>query len=284
MTPQHVRFRDHFGLPECVRDWGLPAPTALRNFWTDVDGLRTHSRSTLRRDDKSPFILVHGLAISSLYFIPLAESLARRATVHALDLPGYGRSAKPARPLDAPGLADFIAQWMETIGLERCHIVGNSFGCQIAAEFATRHASLTETVTLISPTVDPSAPTVWRQAQRLLRDMPNEPARLWFNHLVDDFRAGPRFILGGARAMMENHIEFNLPHIAAPTLILRGERDPIVPDRWARQAASLLTHGRLTTIPGGSHCVHYAAPDSTAQAIFDFIDHLESISDVRLCA
>jgi pimeloyl-ACP methyl ester carboxylesterase len=283
MSPQRVRLRDHFGVPEFLRDWGLPARSALRSRWTEVDGLRLHSRSASRDEAAPPFVLIHGLIISSLYFIPLAEALARRAPVHALDLPGYGRSEKPAHPLGTPALADFVARWIETMGFSRCHIVGNSFGSQVAAELAVRHANLVETVTLIGPTVDPRAPTLFRQALRLLRDMPREPARLWLNHLVDDCRAGPRFAIALMRAMIENHIETNLPRITAPTLVMRGECDPIAPERWAREAVRLLLHGSLNTIPRGSHCVHYAAPDSTAAAIFAFLDHLASAAHGQLC-
>jgi len=234
--------------------------------------------------DASPFVLIHGLVISSLYFIPLAEVLARRGPVHALDLPGYGRSEKPAKPLDVPALADFVARWVYTMGCAQCHIVGNSFGCQVAAELAARYDGLVETVTLISPTVDPSAPSLLLQALRLLRDMPQEPFRLWANHLVDDCRAGPRFALALIRAMMENHIEANLPRIAMPALVIRGERDPIAPEPWARQAVHLLPDGRLVTVPHGSHCVHYAAPEPTAAAIFAFLDQVRATRQEQLRA
>ena len=95
---------------------------------------------------------------------------------------------------------------MSAAGLRRCHAVGNSFGCQVAAELAVRHPSLVATLTLMGPTVDPAAPHLWQQALRLFRDMPHEPFRLWCNHLVDDFRAGPRFAAAAIRTMLDDKV------------------------------------------------------------------------------
>lgn len=48
--------------------------------------------------------------------LPLAEQFAAQFTVRAPDLPGFGRSGKPTRVLDVPGLADDLAAWTETAG------------------------------------------------------------------------------------------------------------------------------------------------------------------------
>jgi pimeloyl-ACP methyl ester carboxylesterase len=73
------------------------------------------------------------------------------------------------------------------------------------------------------------------------------------------------------RAMMNDRIETKLPRIQAPTLVIRGEYDSIAPPRWTSHATAMLPHGRIVEIPNGSHCVHYAAPDSVAEAIRAFI-------------
>jgi pimeloyl-ACP methyl ester carboxylesterase len=273
MQPQRVKLRDHFVPLEFLRDFGVRTRTRLESRWTPVDGLRIHSRSSAWQGNDTPFLLIHGLVISSLYFVPLAECLAATAEVHALDLPGYGRSEKPRHPLRVPALADAVARWIGTDERGRWHVVANSFGCQVAAELAARYPETVATLTLIGPTVDPAAHSLFWQGARLLRDMPREPLRLWLNHVVDYCRAGPRFAPALMRAMMENRIEQNLPRIAAPTLILRGERDTIVPERWAREAAALVPRGRLGVVPRGSHCIHYAAPQAVAEAVLAFKDN-----------
>jgi pimeloyl-ACP methyl ester carboxylesterase len=128
-----------------------------------------------------------------------------------------------------------------------------------------------ESLTLVGPTIDPAAPSLLRQALRLVRDMPREPMRLWLNHVVDYARAGPRFAIALMRAMMADHIEAKLPRIAAPTLIIRGEHDPVAPRRWTAEAVSLLHRGSFVEIPNGSHGVHYAAPATVADVVCSFI-------------
>jgi predicted TIM-barrel fold metal-dependent hydrolase len=70
-----------------------------------VAGIRGHARVG---GTGPPIVLVHGLAVSSLYFVPLARRLTRRYAVLAPDLPGYGRSATPPRPLGIAELADAL--------------------------------------------------------------------------------------------------------------------------------------------------------------------------------
>ncbi len=94
------------------------------------------------RDEGSgpPIVLVHGIAVSSRYMVPVAEELAPFASVHAPDLPGFGRSAKPRRTLTVPELARALLAWLDAAGLERPLLLGNSLGCQVVVDLAAREA------------------------------------------------------------------------------------------------------------------------------------------------
>jgi pimeloyl-ACP methyl ester carboxylesterase len=67
--------------------------------------------------------------------------------------------------------------------------------------------------------------------------------------------------------MFRDRIEEQLPEIRAHTLVIRGERDPTMPARWAQEATTLLPHGRLVTIRGHGHCVHYTNPAVVGNAL-----------------
>ncbi|MDQ6808313.1 MAG: alpha/beta fold hydrolase, partial [Verrucomicrobiota bacterium] len=62
--------------------------------------------------------------------IPLAERIAENHPVHALDLPGFGRSEGPPKVLTIPELADWVLAWMSAIDIQTCHLVANSLGCE----------------------------------------------------------------------------------------------------------------------------------------------------------
>ncbi len=255
-------------LPELFRDLGLPVVSRLESRWTSVNGRILHSRSSDSvAGDNLPFVLIHGLVISSLYMIPLAECIALEHPVHALDLPGFGRSESPSQVLTIPQIADWIIAWMSAMDIHCCHLVANSLGCEISAQIAVNAPERVATLTLIGPTIDPQAHALGIQISRLVRDALHEPIRLWMNWIFDFFRAGFRRAIGTTREMLRNYIERQLPRITAPTLVLRGETDPTVPQSAALFMTQLLTHGGLFVIAGAPHCVHYTNSLEVWQAI-----------------
>ena len=71
--------------------------------------------------------------------------------------------------------------------------------------------------------------------------------------------------------MVDHELEAKLPLVRAPALVVRGSADPIVPERWARQVANLLPHGRLVVIPGAPHAAHFAAAEKVLHAVEPFL-------------
>src|SRR5687768_16776776 len=114
-----------------------------------------------------PVILVHGLVVAGRYMTPLAERLAPFRSVYAVDLPGYGLSEKPRSILSITELAHALNEWIEAEDLGKAHFLGNSLGCQILAEFATRYPRRVDQLVVQGPTVDPQARTLWRQVWRI---------------------------------------------------------------------------------------------------------------------
>jgi 2-hydroxy-6-oxonona-2,4-dienedioate hydrolase len=256
-------------LPEFLRDFGFPTRSLLKSRWTSVNGLRWHARSSTDAQG-IPFVLVHGLIISSLYMIPLAECLAETAEVHAVDLPGFGRSEGPSPAASVGQLAELLVAWLDAEQIERCHVVANSLGCQVCADLATRVPDRVATLTLIGPTVDPAAHSIPRQIMRLMVDLLRDPPRLLLNQIVDVLRAGPRRSFGMAREMFRDRIASKLPRIPVRSLVIRGAHDPIAPEEWVRVAARLLPNGECLTLPDAAHCVHYSRPVETALVIRNF--------------
>jgi pimeloyl-ACP methyl ester carboxylesterase len=194
--------------------------------------------------------------------------------VYAPDLPGYGKSAKPARILSLAELADALASWMAAARVEKAHLVGNSFGCQIIAEFALRHARRIDRLVLQGPTVDPRARTVPRQLLRLAHNSTREPKSLGPITLRDYWAAGPRRVVATIRLALADRIEDKLPRIS-------GTRDPLVPHDWAARLAGLLPRGELLELPGLPHTINYSAPDAFVGAIVPFLGLHEPQAAVR---
>lgn len=222
--------------------------------------------------ERPPVVLVHGFGMSSRYMLPLAEELASDFMVFVPDLPGFGRSDKPRRVLDIAELADALAAWMAKLDLPRAVMIGNSFGCQVLVEFAVRHGEGVECLVLQGPTADPGARTVrqllWLQLRNSRHDATSRMIRI---ALGDFLTAGPRRLLGTLRHLVGHRMEDRLPRVEAPTLVLRGTRDPLVPRAWAKEAADLLPHGRLVELRGSAHIANFHAPRQIARVVRTFV-------------
>lgn len=245
----------------------------MESKWTDVKGLRLHARVTANPvpADAPHVVLVHGIGISSRYFYPTAIRLAPEFRVSAPDLPGFGLSDKPEHVLNTHELSEALSDWMQTYGIESAAVIGNSYGCQIIADLAVRHPHLIDCMALVGPTTDPQGRSAAQQFFRWRQNDPQEPGAK--KHLAwrDYIDCGLPRVWHTFMHSLEDHIESHLPHVQAPTLVIRGSLDPIVPQRWAEEAARLLPKGELTVIPGVHHTINFEAPLELVRVLTPFL-------------
>ena len=209
-------------------------------------------------------MLVHGYGVSSSYMLPLAQSLAPSFLVFAPDLPGYGRSQRPRTPLGIADLAAALAGWLDASGLRCPAFVANSMGCQIVTELAVRLPGRVGPMVLVGPTVDPHRRAARHQLFGGLRDAAREPRSLLAVAARDEALFGVSALLATARSALADRIEQRLPLIVQPTVVVRGEDDGFVGQRWAETATALLPRSRLVVVPGEPHAVHFTRPDLIA--------------------
>jgi 2-hydroxy-6-oxonona-2,4-dienedioate hydrolase len=235
--------------------------------WDVVDGFRVHDWVA---GEGPPIVLVHGLGVSARYLLPTGERLAGDFAVHAPNLPGFGPSEKPPAALGLTALADVLASWLDVVGLDAPVVLGNSFGCQIAVELAARHPGRASRLVLVGPTVDRHARTLARQLFGLMRDSLSEPLAL--NALVvrDYLRAGPIRVWRTAQDALADRIEDKVARLELPILVVVGERDGFVSERWGRELAARATDGRLEIVPGAAHAVNFNSPDRLAALVREF--------------
>lgn len=248
----------------------------IENLWDRIDLVDETPVHSLMSLDPVPesaprVVLVHGLTLSSRYMVPTALCLSPFCRVHAPDLPGFGKSAKPHRVLDISELADALAGWVRVVGLRQAAFIANSMGCQIVADLAVRYPELVERAVFVGPTVDPKARGLIQQAARWLVDSTREPLSLMPILVGDYISAGLRRTLRTVQFMLRDRIEDKLPHVYAPTMVVRGSRDPIVSQDWAEKAVRLLPHGQLAVIQGAPHTVNYAAPGELVRVVQPFL-------------
>ncbi len=240
---------------------------------TVVGGLRVRAYRALATPHSSEpaLVLVPGLAVTHRYLLPLMRYVAAERPCYALDLPGFGTWRKPGRALSVPDYAELVAAWMDEAGLERPALLGNSLGCEVIVHLAARYPRRVTSLVLTSPSMDPAARTFLLTFWRWLHDVPREPLSLVPLVARDWLLTGPLWMVRGLSTMFRDSIEDVLPQVQAPALVVRGERDAIVPASWAHEVTRLLPRGELAEIPGAVHAVTFDAPDALADLVHAFL-------------
>lgn len=113
-----------------------------------------HRVSTLTMGRGPDVVLIHGLGATKASFFETAAALRRDYRVHAIDLPGFGSSSKPALGgYDAPFFARAVLDVMDELGIDRAHLVGNSMGGRVAIEVGLKQPDRVGGLALLAPAV-----------------------------------------------------------------------------------------------------------------------------------
>jgi pimeloyl-ACP methyl ester carboxylesterase len=214
-------------------------------------------------------VLVHGLAGSWRWWRPCLPFLARRHRVHALDLPGFGdlRSVRFSMA-EAPG---FLIAWLDAVRLEAAPLVGHSLGAVVAAGAAAGAPTRVNRLVLASAAVDLHGRLPLR-ALAVARTAARLHPRFAPVVAADALRARPLRILRAAnelRAATDWRETFG--GIAAPTLLVWGARDRIVPPSVARELQQTMPDARLRLIERAGHVPMVDAPAEFAAAVLEHV-------------
>ena len=210
--------------------------------------------------------MLHGLAVSHRYLLPAARALADRHPVVVPDLPGFGRSDKPARVYDVGEHAEVVAAWLAARGLDRVAVVGHSFGAEVAARLAVLRPGTVAALVLASPTTDPTARTRRALIGRWLLDTQVEAP--WQAPILarDVLDAKPWRVFATVGHSVRNAVEDDLMKLTVRPLVLAGALDRVAPARWRAEVAAL-TNGTTVTVPQAAHNVLTTSPRRSADAI-----------------
>jgi pimeloyl-ACP methyl ester carboxylesterase len=237
-----------------------------------------------------PLLLVHGLAGSWQNWLETIPHFAGTHRVLALDLPGFGESPMPAERISIPGYGRLVDAFCEAVGMERGAVVGNSMGGFIGAEMGIQHPQRVEKLVLVSAaglTIEhqrnepalalmrrleavlswaathPRAEFYLRpRARRGLRYVFAHPERLPGPVVVEQVRgSGKPGFIDALDALSDYAIRDRLERIAAPTLVVWGDRDRLVPVDDADAFAELIPNARKIVYEDTGHVAMIERPE-----------------------
>jgi pimeloyl-ACP methyl ester carboxylesterase len=291
-------------------------PPLLRVHHVPVGKLRI---STLTMGEGPHMLLLHGLGATKSSFFDTAAALSKRYTVHAIDLPGFGGSSKPATaPYGAPYAAKAVIGVMDALAIERAHLVGNSMGGRVAIEVGLQRPDRVGGIALLSPAVA-FVRRDWHWLVRFARPelgmLPHSLGRhrieqtFWAlfadRDLVDPSMAdivadeferiyrspGARLaFVSSARAIyLENPFGKNgfYPRLATlqpPALFVWSSHDRLIPEKFRHHVERWLPSAEQVVLEGCGHVPQVERPERTNGLLERFFARVDPLGGNRLQA
>jgi len=217
-----------------------------------------------------PLVLVHGLSGSSRWWIRNIEALAAGRRVYALDLVGFGRSW-PKHHFSLDWAMDSLLAWMDALGLPQADFCGHSMGGQLCMRLAATHPARVGRLVLVNASGLPLNASPLRLAWRCVRSSGQSRFRFAPTVVRTSLQAGPLVLWGASRSILGDNIVTTAAHIRAPTFIICGGCDVLVPLTLGHTLREVIPGSRLTVIADAGHNVMYDCASSFNQLVLEFL-------------
>ena len=259
--------------------------------WVVVDG---RAVNYVEIGSGPPLLFVHGLSGRWTNWLENIPEFARDHRVIALDLPGFGDSAMPQEQISISGYGEFLCRFLDAVGVPSAIFVGNSMGGFISAEVAIKRPERVDRLVLVSAaglTIENQrrepllkgmyatesvaqwviARLVGRSEEMVGRPRGRQLAMWFVTPLAEQL--SPELILEQAKgagkpgflpaldALTDYPIRDRCRDIKAPTLIVWGERDLLVPVKDAYDFHDLIPGSDLIVYPGVGHVAMLEIPE-----------------------
>lgn len=251
-------------------------------------------------------LLIHGIAGTWSTWVAAMKRMASRYRVLAPDLLGHGDSDKPTGDYSLGAHASFLRDLLGGLDIGQATVVGHSFGGGIAMQLSYQHPELCERMVLVSsgglgreinaalrllaipgselvlPLIAPSfvrergnALLAWIRDQGIRSPGIHEGWQAYSSLADPDTR---RAFVRELRSVVDYRGQVvsasDRLHLSAghPTLIVWGDRDPMIPVAHARAAHAAITGSRLEIFEGAGHFPHAEYPERFAEVVAEFVE------------
>jgi 3-oxoadipate enol-lactonase len=240
----------------------------------------------------TPVLLIMGLGYPSQMWHRTRPLLAERYRTIALDNRGVGRSDVPPGPYPIAVMAADAAGVLDAAGVDRAHVYGVSMGGMIAQEFALQYPSRVRSLILGctaagGPTAVRAEPEVTQLLMARGQMTPAEAAEAAIPFIYDrgtpraridedlavrkDWLPRPEAYINQLMGIIAWEAYSRLEQIKAPTLVIHGEADRLVPPGNGELIAARIPNAKLILIPHASHIFATDQPEAAHRPVLDFL-------------
>jgi len=260
----------------------------MQEEFVNIDGSKIRYITT--GSSKKNLVLIHGLGASAERWEPVLPYFSEHYNVIVPDLIGFGYSDKPNTDYTAEFFTQFVASFVETLGLDRTAIMGSSLGGQIAVEYTAANQQSVDRLILVSPAGAMKQSTPALDAYVMAALYPDvESAKTAFTmmtgnnknvnqHIIDEFvqrmrLPNAKFAFMSTLLGLKNapEITTRLEKILVPTLVLWGELDPVIPVKYAEKFVREIRDCRFYQMESCGHTPYVDDPENFAKLALDFL-------------
>jgi pimeloyl-ACP methyl ester carboxylesterase len=240
--------------------------------YVDAAGLRTYYERT---GSGHPLVLLHGGFCTAETFDGLTPQLAPAYTVYVPERRGHGRTGDVDGPITYKIMAADTMAFLEALGLTKAHLVGYSDGAVVALLVALQRPDLVDRLVLIGQPINAAGMPEFVRAM-----IPNFSQQMLPPFLKALYAAtspdGPQHfdvVFDKLRNELTREPNMQIEEVAglaAPTLVLLGDRDMITPEH-AVALVRTIPVAQLGIVPGAEHSLPMDKPDLVARLVTDFL-------------
>lgn len=253
-------------------------------------------------------VFVHGLSSNSDAWSKNIETLKKDYTCIALDLPGYGKSSKPNAVYTPTYFSEVIYQFIQKLNLKNIVLIGHSMGGQASIKYVTTYPSEVEKLILMAPAgleqfsetnvvimksfftpelvKNTSDEQIEKNYALNFYVQPEEVTKMITDRKnikeASDFDAHCSAIVKSVYGMLDDSVYSDLEAISQKTLVIFGDKDQLIPNRYFNPTITTEDVGRIATekiknisvafIKDAGHFVQFEKPEETNILIKQFVD------------
>jgi pimeloyl-ACP methyl ester carboxylesterase len=251
------------------------AGAAFKEGHIEADGFRIRYTEA---GHGPPLVHLHGAG--GLRLTPGHDLLSRQFRVIAFEMPGFGDSQENTRTRDMAELADTMARGAGKLGLDSFNLMGTSFGGKTALWLALQHPQRVTALVLEAPAAirregsQPPSGTSEEMARRIFA----HPERLGPLPPVDPaVQSKTRVLVQRLRGPdRDPDLERRLPGVSAPTLVLFGTLDAVIPPEMGHIYKELIPNSHLVFVYDAGHAISTERPEAFTEVVADFLERHEA--------